>query len=365
MGSTISQLSSPNQYQDAQEQYRRDLDKWEHTVSAIQAEEDLAQLNQAPSCCCLSVYTLQNMAAYCCETPTRVCHHGCCCCLFSPLLLCREADAEPPMQWAHHSHMISMYGDLCIGLLYLNIVSACTCHCQEIHYLYRADVHIARPAKPTPPPVPADVFSLLDECCKFDCCDCTPGCCSGYAERIQSISNRHLRSLYCCFSCHKSCHCHTCCGPECPMCPWGEALSERHERWLDEYDQDLNARTQKFNTQYDQANYNFTRNDSGVLVATRRGDYAVSLQQPALADITAPQEAENVPDTVMAQPVKPARGTPMAAQSPPAYELPSHKADTDKAEVQRSESVTSAGFQDCEQEWPEDAPPAISARSAI
>lgn len=105
------------------------------------------------------------------------------------------------------------------------------------------------------------------------------------------------------------------------------------------------------------------RNGHGVLIATRKGDRGLSLQQPTLADINARQQVENVPDTVVAQPVKPAHGNPIAAPSPPYYE-PNHKTDTEKAEVQRSESATSAAFQDCEEEWPEDAPSGIS-RSAI
>eukprot|EP00966_Prymnesium_polylepis_P295096 6814771-Prymnesium_polylepis.1 len=191
-------------------EYEDELKRWQETCAAMAAEEQHARALSSPGCCELSLYWVQQCAALGLELPLRLSYHAgtmalasCCCVPIASLCCSSDCSMRTTALRDHHHELCQQYCSL-THMLANNICQVPS----HPWYVYQADVSLQRPPKPQPPPPRSGCCD--DECdcdCKKDCaCDCDDVCDGDCAQKIQSLANRHVRSLLCCFSCHHSCH---------------------------------------------------------------------------------------------------------------------------------------------------------------
>lgn len=259
-GMDSSKKLDKDEYDRLLEEYHRRLNEWTHHVAAIEAEEQYELKKHSPGCCRLSAYWCQNGGALCCETPCRVACHALCC----SVCCCGhigEDEACPRLHSEHHKASCQQYMDL-TTLLWRNIRNPS----QPELWLYTPDVKIHRPPKPQPPTPPAGHplnGSAGNSSFNFDC-NCG-NCCN--LEKLRSLSDRYVRSLYCAFGGCESFHLAACCGP---MCWCTESIEERDARWDEEYDKGMAARTDRFMKGFPQK-YDFLYEPDGSVLAIRHG----------------------------------------------------------------------------------------------
>ena len=149
--------------------YEAALAEWEEICAAMAAEEAAAAHDQEKGPCGLALYCAQQLIALALEMPLRYAWHGtcaaagCCCAVPCGSALIRLCDV--PCGAAafveHHTTQLQMYNWL--GSIMCENV--CVRPCAPLD-LYKRDVTLTRPPKPTKPK------RSLDDCSCDGCCDC-------------------------------------------------------------------------------------------------------------------------------------------------------------------------------------------------
>ena len=199
--------------------YHDAVSEWEVVCKEMEAAEQRALFEQAPSCPELCAYWLQQVAALCFEMPCRCCYHSTCaagafvCCVSSPPFPKICAFDPSRSLWRHHLAELQTY-----WALTRLVVENLAVRPAAPWYVYKAEHSLIRPPKPPPPPDDG-------KCCK-DCCSpskpsgaCAECDCDCTCERVLYQVNRKLRSLLATWSGMHSCHPAQCCGP-CPCITW-------------------------------------------------------------------------------------------------------------------------------------------------
>lgn len=218
-------------------------------VAAMEAEEAAARRASAPGPCGLCAYWCQQLVALSAEVPLRLLTHCCCAgcgCVAAAAcgVVTREPDNAAAACFEHHARALDVYASMA-RFLASNLCEPC-----DPVYVYTADVALERPPPPVPPPQRGG-GRCCDECCQpcaRGCCESLTAECAGCcdAEKFASLTLRAARSLLCVLSGpEESCHPTRVCGPCCAL---GECEPEgsRLQRWSDEYDAALAARTDRF-----------------------------------------------------------------------------------------------------------------------
>lgn len=238
------------------EEYRAAYDEWLDTCAAMEAEEIEAQRQLTPSPPLLAIYWLLQLFALVVEVPLRIVYHAVAlsvvftwlrlCTLLTVVLACAcEVDAVRIAGCAsaaaeatvHQLRMLAHYVGPLPRLLAHNL---CVVPRAPV-FVWNPDLSLDRPPPPTRPGPVGVCEQLAVSLAKA--CSC---CCATQAG--QQLVLRAIRSLLCAFSLHESCHPAACCGPCCAI----ENLEARRQRWLQDIQQEKNARHERFYQTYRQ-----------------------------------------------------------------------------------------------------------------
>ena len=251
-----------SKYETEVKEYEIALAEWEEVCAAMAAEEAAAAYDASMGGCGLTLYCAQQCAGVALELPCRVLwHSGCaglCCAGTWCALAGQRCDRAGDGRWAlatqalvaHHTAHVQAYNALGSFLC----ENVCVHPCAPVD-LYKPDVTLARPPRPTPPERPCD--------CGRACAACAGGlglaacCCAGDGggacdcAAAEQLLLRRMRAMLCVLAlgdCGESCHASACCGPWAPfgclLAAEGEA--ERLGRWAEEGAAQREARTAAF-----------------------------------------------------------------------------------------------------------------------